>query len=544
MSAPRVLPAGEAAVVVEFGNAIDPTLNARVRALDLALAAEPFEGFEESVATYRSLLVFFDPLTGDASERQKHLSRLASRPVPTEAYSAPLREVPTVYDGEDLDAVALRHGLTRKDVIELHSGCEVTVFMLGFVPGFAYMGLIPDAVATPRLSTPRVRVPAGAVGIAGRQTGIYPASTPGGWNLVGRSPVRLFDPDRDPPSFFQPGDRVRFVPVPDAQPYAAWQPHGTATAGEPFLEVLEAGLQTTVQDLGRRGYQGLGVPVAGAIDAPSLRAANRLVGNPDGAAALECTVTGPKLRVLRPLVLAVAGADLEPFLDRADLGRWKVPAWCSFFARPGQVLSFAGRASGARAYLAVSGGLDVPKVLGSCSTFLLSGLGGLGGRALRSGDVLYGKGSERRVAGRFWPEKLRPPMTGEATVRVVLGPQADYFDPEAIATLLSSEYAIAPSSDRMGCRLEGPAIVHKEAKEIVSDGMFTGAVQVPPDGKPIVMLADRATTGGYPKIGGVIAADLPRVGQLVPGDRLRFRRVSVEEACEAWRKAAFDYSFE
>ena len=540
----RLLPAGEAAVVVELGNAIDPALNARVRALDAALAREPFPGLLETIPTYRSLLVFFDPLVSDASERSRHLSRLASATSVHERQSSAIREVPVVYDGEDLDDVAHRHGISREDVVSLHTGSEVTAFMLGFVPGFAYMGLVPEAIATPRRETPRTRVPAGSVGIAGRQTGIYPASTPGGWNLIGRSAVRLFDPDRDPPSFFQPGDRVRFVSVPDAEPYVPWTPSPSTASkkGEPALEVLDGGLLTTVQDLGRTGYQRFGVPVAGAVDAPSLRAANDLVSNPVGDAALECTVTGPVLRVLRPLLLAVTGADLEPVLERADLGRWKVPMWTSFFARPGNVLSFAGRLSGCRAYVAVSGGVAVPEVLGSRATFMMSGLGGFMGRRLQAGDVLRGYAIERAAAGaslaearkaeagRRWPERWRPSMTGEAILRVVLGPQADYFTEDAIEDFLQSSFVLAPTSDRMGCRLEGPPIRHKGEKEIVSDGMFAGAVQVPPDGKPIVMLSDRATTGGYPKIATIIGCDLPKVGQLVPGDTLRFTSMDVEEA--------------
>jgi KipI family sensor histidine kinase inhibitor len=534
VSPPRVLAAGESGVIVEFGNAIDPVLNARVRALARELSREPFPGFIESVPTYRSLLVLFDPLAFERDGIAGHIATLAARVATTEEAPAAVKEVPTVYDGEDLDAVARRHGLRREEVVRLHSGTEVMVFMVGFSPGFAYMGLIPEAIDTPRLSTPRVRVPTGSVGIAGRQTGIYPCPTPGGWNLIGRTSLRLFDPGADPPSFFEPGDRVRFVPVAELAPPRAAASAASPDRGEPVLEVLDGGLLTTVQDQGRPGYQRFGVPVTGAIDMPAFVAANALVGNPPGAAALECTIAGPTLRVLRPVVLAVTGADLGAQLERADLGRWPVPRWVSFFARPDNVLSFGGRVAGARAYVAVAGGFEVPEVLGSRSTYLTSALGGFCGRRLEPGDVLRrGAPSDRPGPGRRWPATLRPSYEGQAEIRVVLGPQEDYFTPQAIDTFLSADFTLASSSDRMGCRLDGPAIEHRNACEIVSDGMFLGGIQVPPDGRPIVMLADRASTGGYPKIATVIGADIPALGQLLPGDRLRFRAVGLDEARDA-----------
>jgi biotin-dependent carboxylase-like uncharacterized protein len=461
------------------------------------------------------------------------LLELASRASGDELPPAPLKQVLAAYDGEDLEPLARSRGLTAEDVIRLHSGTEYTVFMLGFSPGFAYMGLVPDAIAAPRRSTPRTRVPAGSIGVAGPQTGIYPTATPGGWNLIGRTGLALFDPGADPPTFFQPGDRVRFVAV-DRVEDARGLREPPRPRGDPVLEVLEGGLLTTVQDEGRPGLQKLGVPVTGAMDAPALRAANLLVGNPPGAAALECAVTGPRLRVLRTTTLAITGADLQTVLERADMGPWSVPPWTSFLARADSILSFAGRRAGCRAYLAVAGGIDVPEVLGSRSTDLNSGIGGHRGRALRPGDVLHAPVARGR-SGRRWPAP-RQSLAPDASVRVLLGPQEDYFTDEAVATFLSADYVLAPSSDRMGCRLEGPVLAHRGPREIVSDGNVLGSIQVPPDGRPIVMLADRGSTGGYPKIATVIGADVARLGQLLPGDRLRFEAVTLGEAIEALRE--------
>jgi KipI family sensor histidine kinase inhibitor len=532
---PRFLPAGESAVVIELGNAIDAELNGRVLALDRALLEKPFPGYLEAVPSYRSVLVFFDPGRSSLESIEDYVRGLSPRSLskanPSSA-ARPIKEVPTVYDGADLDDVARFAGVDREEVVRLHSEREYLVYMVGFTPGFAYMGRTHEKLRLPRRATPRTRVPAGSVGIAMGQTGIYPSATPGGWNLLGRAEHRrLFDLARDPPSFFVPGDRVRFVPV-ESLPAIPPAARRGCSSSAPVFEVEDGGLLTTVQDLGRFGYQRYGVPVAGAVDGESFRASNLLVGNDPGEAALECTVHGPTLRALRPVVAAVCGGDLGAVVERDDLGRFVVPPWSSFFLRPGNRLRFEGQKTGARSYVAVEGGIDAPEVLGSRSTYLTAGFGGHEGRALRAGDRL-GVRSERRSAspGKRWKERPRvDPAATETEIRVVLGPQADYFSKAGLETLASAIYTVEPSSDRMGYRLEGPSLEPARAREFISDGMMLGGIQVPPSGLPIVMLADRATMGGYPKIATVAGADLPRLAQLLPGDRLGFRPVSLEEA--------------
>jgi biotin-dependent carboxylase-like uncharacterized protein len=398
--------------------------------------------------------------------------------------------------------------------------------------GFAYLGPLPVALETPRRSTPRLRVPAGSVAIAGRQTGIYPVTSPGGWNLIGRTSIRLFDPLAEPPSLIQAGDRVRFVPVDELPPPVAPTalPH---PARPPALEVLEPGLLTTVQDNGRPGWRRAGVSGSGPMDGPALRAANHAVGNAAGAAALECTVAGPRLRFLATTRFALAGADLSAVLHRDDLGTWPVPPGAPVLARAGNVLTFGARRSGSRAYVAFAGGIDVPLVLGSRSTDLTAGFGGLAGRALRGGDLiaLGATGADHEEGARTDSARAN-----DVTVRVVLGPQDDHFGPEALAAFLGETYMLAAESDRVGCRLQGARLAHRGAAEIVTDGMVPGCVQVPPDGQPIVMMAGGPTTGGYPKIATVVSTDLPALAQLLPGEgRVRFRAVSIEEAQEAMR---------
>ena len=293
------------------------------------------------------------------------------------------------------------------------------------------------------------------------------------------------------------------------------------------LRVLEPGLHTTVQDLGRTGYQAIGVPVSGALDGFGLRLANALVGNPPGAPALEILLTGPALEVaVDSARIALAGHGAGSSIDGDK--SWVVGAGESVTLPRGAVFRvIAGRES-ACCYLAVEGGIAVPLVLGSASTYVRAGLGGFEGRALRRGDVV-----QLTIARAPEREELRlpmPPQAADRPIRVVLGPQQECFTEEAVATLLAGEFRVSASADRMGMRLEGPPLRHRDGWDIVSDAIATGAIQVPGSGQPIVLLADHQTTGGYPKIATVISADLAAVGRRRPGDLLRFAAVTVEIA--------------
>jgi KipI family sensor histidine kinase inhibitor len=528
LSAARLLPLGDAAVSVELGAGLDAATNARVRALDRELRARPIEGFVESVPTLRSLLVVYDR----SASRPCDVARELRRRLDVRAAAEPpgrLFEVKTVYggaDGPDLEPLARERGLPPSALVALHTAREYTALMLGFKPGFAYLGLVADELECCRHTTPRVRVPAGSVGVAGRQTGIYPVASPGGWQLLGRTALTLFDPGREEPSLFAPGDRVRFVAVPELEECAPATPAVHAPS-LPVALVREPGLLTTVQDAGRSGLRRLGVGRAGAVDGPALAAANRAVGAAPEAAALECTVAGPTLEFLAPVRFAVTGADLGAVLERADLGDWPVPRGASVLARPGNRLRFSGRRDGCRAYVALAGGIDAPVVLGSRATDLACGFGGVAGRSLEAGDVLGVLGAGRSSEGPRW----RPaPAASSVRVRVVPGPQDDHFDAAALSRFLTEPWRVGPSSDRIGLRLGGEPLRHSGPAEILSDGMLPGSIQVPPDGRPIVMLADGPTTGGYPKIATVLTEDLPLLAQLVPGEgEVRFEKVSLDE---------------
>lgn len=532
---PVIRNAGEAAFSVEFGNEISIELNERATALAALLEREPFEGFREAVPTFRSVLVFHDPEADPEAIRSAalDLARRAGR----EPARPPRRiEFPCVYDGEDLPDVAARIGVSVEELIRIHSGRDYRVFIIGFTPGFPYLGMADPRLDIPRRPIPRVRVPAGSVSMARAQTGIYPWVTPGGWHLLGRmDPALLFDPGKSPPSGCLPGDQVRFLPVAELPE----RPAGETAAppppkGPPALEVERGGLLTTVQDLGRPGYQRYGVPWSGAADPASLRLANRAVGNPDGAAGLECTLMGPVLRFRRPLLTALGGADHRAVLHLPGGGRWPVPVGTSFLAPEGSVLRFAGPPDGMRTYVTLAGGIDVPEVLGSRATYLTAELGGFEGRALRSGDRLHvGPTPQGALENRFEPDARRAPSAGPLRLRISLGPQEFAFTGECVDRLSELRFTVSNDSNRMGVRLDGPILEHREGmKEIVSDANPHGTIQVPPGGHPIVMGADQGITGGYPKIGTVVAPDLARLAQALPGAEVGLDVVSLEEARE------------
>lgn len=295
------------------------------------------------------------------------------------------------------------------------------------------------------------------------------------------------------------------------------------------LVVIKPGMLTTIQDRGRWGYQAQGVPVAGAMDLYSHRLGNALVGNDPDAATLEITLLGPELEFESERIVAITGADFPVTIDTKP-----ALANVAFVAAAGARLHFGARRRGARAYLAVEGGIHTPCVLGSRSTHVISALGGLKGRALRAGDrVPLGLRLAARPSVPMPPDAPLPLPAGHAVVRVLAGPQIERFGPTAMDVLQSAPYVIGANSDRMGFRLTGPGLEHSNGADIISDATPLGALQVPASGQPILLMADRQTTGGYPKLATVITADLPLAAQLAPGDAIQFRACTPREAMAA-----------
>ena len=293
------------------------------------------------------------------------------------------------------------------------------------------------------------------------------------------------------------------------------------------FEVLESGILTTIQDLGRYGFSQFGVPPSGALDTFSLRVSNLLVGNEEEA-GLEITLMGLRIRALKEVVIAITGGALSPTLNGEPVEMWR-----THLLLQDDVIAFKKVSAGCRAYLSAGGGFVVPKIMGSSSTYLSGKFGGLEGRSLRRGDVLYTSNSSSSLdkLGLRFPSDWIPSLEKEVLLRVIPGPQDHHFTEKGFQTLTSSSYEVTPQCDRMGIRLEGPRIERRpDAEEsIISEGLISGAIQVPGDGKPIIILTE-LVTGGYTKIATIISTDLPRVAQLKPGDRVKFKRISIEEA--------------
>jgi antagonist of KipI len=298
---------------------------------------------------------------------------------------------------------------------------------------------------------------------------------------------------------------------------------------EPLFKVLKPGLQTTVQDLGRVGYQQYGISPSGAMDSYSLQMSNLLVGNPLHEAGLEATMIGPGLEALQDVSIAICGGNLQPMVNKKEVQMWKC-----FIFRKGDILSFGKVESGARAYIGFAGGIDVPLVLSSKSTFINGTMGGFNGRALEAGDVLYGCPFVRK--NRFLHKDFIPEYNAQLEVRVILGPHLEKFHPGTIARFLSGEYTVTSQSNRMGYRLEGPELGHIDGADIISDAIPAGGIQVPSNGQPIILMAERQTTGGYARIATVISVDLPLLAQAMPGTIIRFVEISIGEAQDLYRK--------
>ena len=516
---------------------IDPRVNARAVAVAAAIRHASPPGLRDVVPTFRSVAIYFDPLKAQPGVFRDALARVEG--VVPQVLEGTRIEVPVAYGGEpgpDLATIAEWAGISAAEVAERHAGAEYRVFMLGFLPGFAYLGPVDSVISAPRRDTPRLRVPVGSVGIAGRQTGIYPRESAGGWQIIGRSALKVFDPGRVRAALFSPGDTVRFTVDSSrhVRPEQATDQSSTLPldARSRTISVIRPGLFTTIQDRGRWGHQASGVSVSGAMDLVSHRIANLLVGNDPDAATLEVTLAGPELRIEGQARIAVAGADLRPTLDAVA-----VPMGAPMACRAGSVLRFGERTTGARAYIAFDGGIDTPLVLGSRATHIGAALGGLDGRAMRAGDRLpLGAASGVRPLRRIAQVKGSDPrVVGGVRLRVMPGPQDDFFTEAALALLERSRFMVTPQSNRMGYRLSGASIPRIPNREMISDAAFVGGIQVPSSGDPILLMSDRQTTGGYPQVATVITADLPVAGQLAPGDWVEFERCTRGEAIAALR---------
>lgn len=544
-----VEPLGDAAAIVRLGDTADVATARRVRAALSRVTDAPPDGVIDTCATFTTLAVFFDPARTDAEaiaaalrERLRNLGDEAAPPPATV-------DIPVDYGGDagpDLEAVAAAVRLAPAEVVRLHRDARHVVGMIGFAPGFPYLLGLPATLHLPRRAVPRAHVPAGSVAIAAGQTGIYPHASPGGWHVIGRTTTSLFDPFRTPPALLGVGDVVRFVPTeglasPDGPPRGA-VPCATRVG---TILVRAAGGGMTVQDAGRTGWRGAGVGPGGAADRLALDVASILVGNAPGTAVLEWSAVGPRLEFLGGAWVALGGAAFDARVLVAGQADMPLPRLHAAWVPAGATLAIGAPGPaphddaprGLRGCLAVAGGIDVPRVLGSRSTCVRSGFGGWGGRVLGAGDRIAvgthalpepAEPSRPLVLPRTVGPGLVLPGGAPATLRIVPGPEAARFSAHERDLLGTATFGVAPDSDRMGTRLTGPGLGSPSG--ILSEAVVAGTVQVTPGGQAIVLGADHPVTGGYARIAVVATVDLPVVAHLQPGDSVRFEWIDLVHA--------------
>lgn len=537
MSAMRFLPVHRQAILVELADLQQTLL------LLGALQAKSIPGVQELVPAARTILVQFAPHLITAAELVKaiagcDLSGSVQR-------SDVLVQIPVRYEGEDLAEVAQILGITAEEVVRRHTGCEWSVAFTGFAPGFAYLSGGDAILNVPRRSTPRTKVPAGAVALAGTFSAVYPQASPGGWQIIGVTDTAMWDLARDLPALLQPGYRVQFVDaatqqsasdaVSDAIPdnnvpefHPEQEQAATALKGS-ALRVRATGLLTLFQDLGRHGQAGQGVSASGAMDQAAFKTANRLVGNASHLPVLETVGGGLSLQSVGDNVVAVTGAEVPISITTAEGHRWQVSRYAAIALADGDLLSLGQPTAGARCYVAVRGGYEVAPVLGSASTDTLAHVGP---PALHSGQLLVVQPAPQTVvADTALPVQNLPAAGGEVVLDVELGPRTDWFTPEAVALLAGQRWQVTSQSNRVGLRLAGEqALTRAISSELPSEGTPLGAIQVPASGQPVLFLADHPLTGGYPVIGCVALHHLDLAGQIPVGAWIRFNPVrSFEE---------------
>ncbi len=506
---------------------LDVRSPAEAAALADAVRAAGIDGVTDVVGAFQSVLVIFDPELGDYPALVERVRSIRAR---RSARRRNVLEMPVDFDGPDLDEVGRLSGLGADGVRRALVGARLRVAVVGFAPGFAYLSGLPRALRSVPRRPPRASVPGGSFAIAAGHAAVYPQASPGGWNLLGRTDLVLFDPAAPPYTALRPGDeiRVREAELPASPPGRESDPRPARRVREPAFIVETPGFFTTVQDRGRVGVAHLGVPRAGAADPDAFELANALLGNPPGAAALEITLAGPTLVCHQPVHVAVVGPGADVFVDGAAVGPGRVLPLA-----PGHRLTVRSSGDGARSYLAARGGFLADAVLGSASSDRLAGLGP---GPLRPGDQLalgppVGPMGDHLRAGAPATEAAN----GERRLRVLVvkgrPPGGWQFG------LFGRPFEVQVDSDRVGVRLRalGAATLHLPAAPRESAGVTTGTVQVPPDGNPVVLMADHATLGGYPVAACVISADLGQLARCKPGETVVLEPVTLEEAATARR---------
>ncbi|TWF58898.1 5-oxoprolinase subunit PxpB [Neorhizobium alkalisoli] len=521
----RILPVRGDCMLVELADL------GEALALFDALENDPVEGIREIIPAARTLLISFDPNAISRDRLIDAVSALAGGE--RIAASGALVEIPVQYDGEDLAEVAGILGMSAEEVVRLHGESDYVAAFTGFAPGFAYLSGGDPRLAVPRRKSPRTQVPAGAVGLAGAFSGVYPKTSPGGWQLIGTTPLAMFDIDRTPASLLQPGNRIKFRNMAEDGAYeikasaksaAKTEARVPSENGAAAIEIVSLGLPVVFQDLGRSGQASQGISISGAADRTSFKAANRLVGNSANTAALEIALGGLRFRMKGRGVMALTGATAPITITGQDGITVSAPHHSAIALDDGDLVALGSPVSGMRSYLALRGGFAVTPVLESAATDTLAQIGPASPAV---GDTLLILAAP---AGAFvaseTPAFDMPSASQTVVLDVVMGPRTDWFTPEAVESFLSQEWSVTPQSSRVGIRLSGDALERANHGELPSEATVRGALQVPASGQPVLFLADHPLTGGYPVIANVAGHHLDLAGQIPVGAKIRFNAIT------------------
>jgi KipI family sensor histidine kinase inhibitor len=522
----RFLPVSLTVLLVELAD-LDETL-----ALFASLEADPVDGIMDMVPAARTLMIRFRPerLTAAKLAGEIAIRDLSARIAPSDR----LVEIPVNYDGEDLGDVSELTGLSVENVIRRHTESTFTVAFCGFAPGFGYLVGGDPMLQVPRRQSPRTKIPAGSVALAGAFSGVYPQNSPGGWQIIGTTQDKMWDLARDPPALFQPGYRVRFFdlakrPVTVSTTTAKAPVSGSSIVDPDALtvKILAAPMPALFQDLGRFGQTGQGVSSSGALDQGAYKAANRIVGNPTDTPCLEIILGGFSFEVSGRAVIALTGAPCPITIHDASGRAISAETYKPISLEAGDVVTLSQAPRGMRSYLSVRGGFAVKPVLGSASTDTLAVVGP---EPVTTGAVLTVQDDRTGLSAVSLTEEpaFDHPVAGEiVTLDVVMGPRSDWFTESGIASLSDQLWKVTPQSNRVGIRLSGDvALERRDKAELPSEGTATGAIQVPHSGQPVLFLADHPLTGGYPVIGTVAEYHLDLAGQIPVNAQIRFRPVT------------------
>lgn len=541
----HIYPLGETAVTIAFEAIISEPINDLVIALYKHLQLQPIMGVKDVIPAYHTLTLVFDSSllkqVNDVFEWMKQQADVAIASCNwQQTIEHEVVEIPVCYDtafGLDIVAMAADKGISIDELIQRHIARQYRIYCIGFLPGFAYMGNVDDVLATPRRQAPRTAVKAGSVGIAGVQTGVYPLQSPAGWNIIGETPLQLFDANRAEPVLLKMGNMVQFKPISLSdfllEKNKPSDVKTSTTATSNGITIIKQGIADSIQDLGRFGYQQFGINPTGAMDVVAAKVANFLVGNAATEAVFELHFPASVFQFNEDVLIAFSGADFS-----ATINDEAIPINTPIIVAANSILKFTKLVSGTRCYLAVSSGLAIEKWLGSYSTHLKANAGGCCGRLLQKGDVIGVANNlllkthlqEKSLAILQWQADVAELYKDANHIQIIAGNEYPLLTEASADLLTASSFVITAKSDRMGYQLHGIPLQLNQPLSLISTAVSRGTVQLLPSGELIVLMADHQTIGGYPRVAQVVQIAMPKLAQLQAHQRINFTIISQQQA--------------